>query len=342
MKKIIMFASLALALVSCGNMKGKKDVEAAVPAQMGAPKVTVSKVSVGEVEQTEQFTSTIEPNVINNIAPQTTLRIKDIKVEIGDFVKAGQVVAEMDVFNLEQIRLQMLNDSTELARVKSLYEVGGVSKSELDNIQLSFNVRKTSYLNLLENTVLRSPISGVITARNYDKGDMYTMSQPIYTVQEITPVKLIVAISEKDYTKIKKGNHVTLSVDAFPGESFTGTIRRIYPTMDAATHTFQCEVEVSNVSKRLRPGMYAKVTVNFGVNKSVIVPDRAIVKQQGSGEKFVYVLNEDGTVTYQKVVLGVRMGSQVEVLEGLYDGAKVVVEGTLRVKDGIQVEAVEE
>ena len=83
--------------------------------------------------------------------------------------------------------------------------------------------------------------------------------------------------------------------------------------------------------------MFARVTVKFGVNNNVVIPDVAVVKQQGSGERFVYVLNEDGTVTYQKVVLGRRMGAEYEVLEGLTDGATIVTGGQIRLKDGIKV-----
>ena len=83
--------------------------------------------------------------------------------------------------------------------------------------------------------------------------------------------------------------------------------------------------------------MFARVTVNFGVNNSIVIPDMAVVKQQGSGERFVYVLNPDNTVTYQKVVLGRRMGSEYEVLEGLTDGAIIVTGGQIRLKDGVKV-----
>lgn len=338
----ICFAALAIAAVSCKNIK--KPAEQSAPAEVveALPMVSVETVSMRDVPQEGIYTSTVEANVINNIAPQSAMRIKSLKADIGDFVYAGKVVAEMDVANLEQAKLQLINDSTELARIKSLYEVGGVSKSDLDAITLSYNVRKTSYRNLLENTVLRSPVSGVISARNYDKGDMYTMGKPIFTVEEITPVKLLVAISEKDYTKISKGDSVNLTVDAFPDLVFTGRIARIYPTMDAATHTFQVEVQVPNNYKTLRPGMYARVKVNFGKNHSVVAPDRAVVKQQGSGEKFMFVLQEDSTVRMTKVVLGVRMGDEYEVLEGLNDGDKVVTEGLLRIKDGVKVEYTEE
>ncbi|MCQ2143015.1 MAG: efflux RND transporter periplasmic adaptor subunit [Bacteroidales bacterium] len=339
----ICFAALAIAAVSCKNTPSA--TEQAAPAEAVAevvPKVSVESVTMRDVPQEGVYTSTVEANVINNIAPQSSLRIKTLKADIGDFVYAGKVVAEMDVASLEQTKLQLINDSTELVRIKSLYEVGGVSKSDLDAITVAYNVRRTAYENLLENTVLRSPITGVITARNYDKGDMYSMGKPIFTVEQITPVKLLVAISEKDYTKINKGDSVNLTVDAFPDLTFTGKIARIYPTMDAATHTFQVEVQVANNYKTLRPGMYARVTVGFGKNHSVVAPDRAVVKQQGSGDKFMYVLQDDGTVKMTKVTLGVRLGNEYEVLEGLNDGDKVVVEGLLRIKDGVKVEFTEE
>ena len=202
---------------------------------------------------------------------------------------------------------------------------------------MAYNVSKTQYENLKENATLVSPINGVITARNYDAGDMYAMSAPIYTVEQIVPVKLLVGISETDYSKVKKGDSVEITADALPGKTFYGKIRKIYPTVDPATRTFTVEVVIDNNYSTLRPGMFARATVKFGVNNSVVIPDVAVVKQQGSGERFVYILNEDGTVTYQKVVLGRRMGTEYEVLEGIADGAKVVTGGQIRLKDGIKV-----
>ena len=332
---------IVFAATACGNGNGKGAANVAETQEEALPKVSVVGSVRRMVPQTGTYTSTVQANVVNNIAPQSASRIKKVNVEIGDFVSAGQILAEMDVVNLEQVKMQMMNDSTELVRIKGLYEVGAVSKSDLDAMQLSYNVRKTSYENLVENTILRAPISGVVTTRKHDKGDMYSMQQPLYTVQQITPVKLLVGISESVYTKVHKGDAVSLVVDALPGESFSGVIERIYPTMDAATHTFTVEVKVANRDRRLRPGMFAKVTVNFGSNNSVVVPDQAVVRQLGSGDKFIYVLNDDNTVSYRKVVLGVRMGTEYEVLEGIEEGQKVVVDGQLRIKDGVKVEVVE-
>lgn len=335
--KNLAFAATVIAAVSCGNGK-KQESAAAEEAQAEvAPFVTVVTVSKQDVPQTSVYTSSVEPYAKNNIAPQTSMRISKINVEVGDFVRAGQVLAEMDPLQLQQAELQMKNNETEYNRLKGLYDAGGLSKSDLDAIELSYKVSKTSYENLLQNTILRSPINGVVTARNYDKGDMFSMGQPVYTVEQIAPVKLLVGISESDYANVKKGNEVSISVDAFPGKNFVGKINRIYPTINENTHTFNVEVIVPNRDNVLRPGMYACVTVQFGVNNSVVVPDTAIVKQTGSGERFVYVLNADGTVTYRNVKLGRRVDAMYEILSGLEDGARVVTEGQVRLKDGIRV-----
>ena len=163
------------------------------------------------------------------------------------------------------------------------------------------------------------------------------MSAPLFTVEQIKPVKLLVAVSESDYSKIKKGDDAVITADAVPGKTFYGKVTRLYPTVDPATRTVTVEVQVANNYNTLRPGMFTRVKLNFGTNKSVVIPDVAVVKQQGSGERFVYVLNSDGTVNYQPVVLGRRLGAEYEVLEGIQDGAKVVTGGQLRLKDGIKV-----
>ena len=332
----MLIAGVVVMTAGCGSNTKKAEAQPQAVVE-AAPTVAVVQVSKREVPQIATYTSTVQPYVKNNIVPQAGGRITKINVEIGDFVKEGQVLAEIDKAQLQQAQLSLKNQEVELARLKSLYEAGGLSKSDLDAIELQYNVTKTQVDNLLENTVLRSPINGVVTARNYDVGDMCSMSAPIFTVEQIVPVKLLVGISESDYSKVKKGDSVEIKADAVPDKTFYGKINRIYPTIDPATRTFTVEVVVQNNYRTLRPGMFVRATVNFGTNNNVVIPDVAVVKQQGSGERFVYVLNQDGTVTYQKVVLGVRMGAEYEVLEGLEDGATIVTGGQIRLKDGIKV-----
>ena len=335
--RTIIIASAALLAAACGSNAGKQTEQQAAAVVAEDPTVAVVEVFTREVPQEAVYTSTVQAYAKNNIAPQMAGRITKINVEIGDFVKEGQVLAEIDKAQLLQAQLQLQNQEVELQRLKSLYEAGGLSQSDYDAIQMQYNVLKTQVENLIENTTLRSPINGVVTARNYDVGDMYAMSMPIFPVEQIVPVKLLVGISESDYSKVKKGDSVSITADAIPGKTFYGKVNRIYPTVDPATRTFTVEVKVDNTYKTLRPGMFVRATINFGVNNNVVIPDVAVVKQQGSGERFVYVLNEDNTVTYQKVVLGRRMGAEYEVLEGISNGAKVVTGGQIRLKDGIKV-----
>lgn len=337
MNKTYILAALSVVVLasSCGSQP-KAAVEAAPVQQVRS--VSIQVAAKQQVEQTAVYSSTVQPKAVNNIVSQTAGRIRDLKVEIGDYVNAGQVLAQMDRMTLDQAALKLKNDETELQRVKALYEQGGVSQSDYEALELAYKVSKTSYDNLVENTTLRAPISGVVTARNYDKGDMYAMSSPIYTVQQITPVKMLVAISETDYTKVSKGDKATLTLDAFPGQSFAGTVVRLYPVIDPASHTFSAEIQVPNTDRLLRPGMYAKVTINLGTNESIVIPDSAVLKQQGSGVRTVFVLQADGTVAQKPVTLGLHFDGKYEILSGLEEGDKVVVKGNSTLKSGDKVE----
>lgn len=333
--RTIIYVAAAVMAVSCGN-NNSKTAEQPQAAEVRLPNVTIMAASYKDVPQSDVYTANVEAYAKNNIAPQSPSRIQKIYVEVGDFVRAGQIVAKMDEVSLNQSKLSMANDSLEYSRIKKLYEQGGVSKSDFDAMELKYNVTRSQYQNLLENTILRSPVSGVITARNYDQGDMYGGS-PIYVVEQITPVKLYVGISEMDYTRVKKNDTVTLTADALPGKTFTGRIARIYPTIDAATHTFTAEVNVANRDRLLRPGMYARVTVNFGSNHSLVVPDDCVVKQQGSGVRSVFVLQADNTVKEIVVTLGRHFGTEYEILSGVAEGDKVVVKGQASLKNGSKV-----
>ena len=339
--KIIIPILAALAVVSCGGRgNGAQQQPAGFPGAPGAdvtPSVEVVSASARDVDQESTYSSTVEAYATNNIMPQTGARIRKINVEVGDYVVKGQVLAEMDRFQLEQLELQIQNDDVEYARLKGLYEEGGVSQSDFEAAELGYKVRKTNYQNLLENTILRSPINGYVTARNFDVGDMFAMSAPLFTVQQVVPVKLLVGISESEYTKVKKGDVVTLSVDALPGRTFTGKVNRLYPTINALTHTFNAEVLVQNADRALRPGMFARVKVTFGTNHRVVLPDQCIVKQEGTGQKFVYLLNSDGTVSYVPVTLGRHIGAEYEIIDGVQEGDQVVRKGQATLKDGVKV-----
>ena len=303
------------------------------------PQVRTQQVFQREVEQIETFTATVQAEVKNNISPMMSLRIKQVLVEVGDNVKKGQILARLDATNLEQARLKMVNDSIEFARIDQLYQIGGISKSNWDAMKMATSVSRSNYSNLLENTVLRSPIDGIVTARNYDAGDMYAMAAPVYVVEQITPVKLMVNVSEKLFTQIKKGMEVDVKLDVYGEENFKGKVSLVYPTINAATRTFPVEISIANANQRVRPGMFARVTFSYGTAQHVVVPDQAVVKQTGSGDRYVYVYN-NGTIEFKKVELGRRLGTEYELIGGVESGDNVVTEGHSRVVNGGKAEIV--
>lgn len=336
--KTLSLSALALLAVSCGNKSEEKAEETQVQEKV---QVKIAKVTSADIPQTETYTATVESDVKNNIAPNASYRIEKIYVEVGDQVRKGQVLVQLDASSMQQMKLQLENQKVEFGRTEQLYQVGGASKAEYDNAKMQLDVISTQYKQLVENTQLLSPISGVVTARNYDNGDLYSSgSGPVLTIEQTNPVKVMVNISEEYYKKVYKGMSVDIDLDAYKGETFNGKVTVVYPTVDVATHTFPVEVTISNPAQKVRPGMFARATVNFGDVQRVVVPDMAVVKQIGSGDRFVYVY-KDGKVSYNKVQIGRHMGEYYEIISGVESGSDVVVAGQTRLVDGKEVVVVE-
>lgn len=193
--------------------------------------VRIETVSAQDVEQISEFTATVEANISNNIAPQNPVRIEKLFAEVGDHVKAGQLLVKMDETNLKQTKIQLDNQELEFKRIDELYKVGGASKSAWDAQKTQLDVSRATYKNLQENTQLLSPITGIVTARNYDSGDMYSGGSPIFTVEQIRPVKLLINVSESLFTKVK-GKDVDIRLDVYGDEVFKGKVSLVYPTID--------------------------------------------------------------------------------------------------------------
>lgn len=333
MKKIQYIAAMALMFTACG----KKESEADAAAQSEElPVVAVDVARNMDVPQMKSYTANVEAENVNNISPASPNRIKTINVDAGDRVQRGQVLVTLDRANIDQLKINLDQTEREYNRAVQLLEIGGGTQQSVDQLKAQLDAARSQYDNLLENTVLTSPISGVVTARNYDPGDM-TGSQPILTVGQLSPVvKVLIGVSENDMALVKAGMPVTVTLDAFPGESFGGTVNRIYPTVDTSTRTFQAEVRIANPSERIKPGMFARVSFDMGTQNRVVVPDRAVVKQTGSGNKYVYVY-KNGRVSYNKVELGQRLDDAYELIEGVGNGDTVVIAGQSRLADGVAV-----
>ncbi|MCL2246218.1 MAG: efflux RND transporter periplasmic adaptor subunit [Lentimicrobiaceae bacterium] len=339
MKKTPLLLLIATLFLACGQKK-TEDINLQQAAQDEVLAIKVAEVHEQEVAQIFEYTAVVRAEAINNIAPTIPGRIDQIFVEVGDFVTVGQKLVQMDATQLRQIKSQLDNLKENFNRLDELYKVGGVSKADWDALKTQLDVTQNSYNNLSENTQLVSPINGVVTMRNYDGGDIYA-GNPILQIQQIKPVKLLINVSESQYNDFRQGMEAQIKVDILGDASIKGRVSLIYPTFDARTHTFPVEIAIPNEHIKVRPGMYARAIFNLGNRNNVVVPDNAIVKQPGSGDRYIYVLNEDNTVSYIKIELGRRLDANYEIISGVKDGDKVAITSLTKLKDGMRVEVME-
>lgn len=321
-------------LASCSSSSSSKSTE-----EQSADTVRLVEVAPAEMRAlnlSEEFTAQLEAKVVNNITAQAGGRLKQLLVKVGDRVGAGQAVARMEATQAAQAQIQLADAKTNFARMDELYKVGGVSKAQWEQAKSAVDQAKLAYGNAAENTVLRSPISGFVTAKNYDNGDMTSPQLPVVVIQQIAPVKAVIGVSEQYYSYLKKGAAATLSVDALGEETFSGVVTNIFPTLDPVTHTVSTEIEVANKDLKLRPGMYARVHLDFGTKEALTVPDKAIVRQAGSGARYVYVFS-GGKAVYRAVELGQQQGDLYEVVSGLNAGDQVITSAPSNLKNGLSV-----
>lgn len=321
-------------LASCSSSSSSKATE-----EQSADTVRLVEVAPAEMRAlnlSEEFTAQLEAKVVNNITAQAGGRLKQLLVKVGDRVGAGQAVARMEATQASQAQIQLADAKTNFARMDELYKVGGVSKAQWEQAKSAVDQAKLAYGNAAENTVLRSPISGFVTAKNYDNGDMTSPQLPVVVIQQIAPVKAVIGVSEQYYSYLKKGAAATLSVNALGEETFSGIVTNIFPTLDPVTHTVSTEIEVANKDLKLRPGMYARVHFDFGTKEALTVPDKAIVRQAGSGARYVYVFS-GGKAVYRAVELGQQQGDLYEVVSGLNAGDQVITSAPSNLKNGLSV-----
>lgn len=319
-------------MASCSK---KQEDKAVKPEDTETIAVKVEKASIQEVEQIYEFSSTVDAAVKNYISSAGGTRIEKIHVEVGDRVAKGQKLVTMENTNLATAKVQLMNSKNDVDRMEALYLSGGISKQQLDQIKTQYDVAKRNIDNLESNIHLVSPISGIVTMRNFDNGDV-SATQPILQVMQITPVKLKFSMNEKFYNRVKIGMKVSAKVDIFGDDRFDGRVNLIAPIIDPNTRSFGLEASFTNSNQKLRPGMFARVEINLGKNMSVVIPDRAVIKQNGTNDKYVFI-EKDGVVDYRKIELGRRLGDTYEIISGIEEGENIVIEGYTKLVSGSKV-----
>ncbi len=338
MKKGIKISMLMLAVIALLNACTPK-AEKKQEEEIRVENVKTAVLETQEIARKIDFSTTLEPYNKVMVAPTMAGRIDKIHVEVGSKVQANQLLVEMDKTTYLQTKVSFDNLAVDFQRISTLYNSGNIAQQTYDQTKAQYESLKTNVQNLERNTFLRAPFSGVIAAKNYENGELYA-GTPILLLVDMANLKAHINIPESYYPSIKEGMNVAITSDVFTDKEFKGIIEIVSPVIDATTHTFQVQIKISNAGGVLRPGMFARIGVDFDKINAKVVPYQAVLKLQGSNERYVYV-NNNGVAKRVKVQMGKRYDDKIEILsDELKEGDQLVVVGQARLVDGVKVNVV--
>lgn len=306
-----------------------------------------------------------------DVAPRTAGRLLSVNAQLGDSVRRGQVIAKVEDREIAE-QVNQAQASMEVSRAtirqreadlkvaelnfdrsKNLFARQLLAKQALDDAESRYlaavaqvdlakaqqnqNEARLQELKFnLQNTIITSPVDGFVGKRNVDPGAMVNTNTAIFSVVEISRLKLVVNVVEKDLRMVTAGDVGVVEVDAYPGEKFNGKIARVAPVLDPATRTAPIEIEIPNRDNRLKPGMYARITLTIEARKNALLaPKSAVVDFEN--KRGVWVPNDDRRAQFVPVTLGIEGPNDVEIVAGLKEGDRFVTAGAGAVRNNDQL-----
>ena len=333
MKKFMIMATAALVFVGCGNKQQATTTDA---TEERVEVVELTTLHPREIQRDITLSSNLLGYQTQNVAPSVTGKIENIYVEVGDKVKKGSDLVRMDQNQYKTTKISLANLKTELDRAEALLASGSVSQQSYDQAKTQYDQTKENLDFLEMNTYVKAPFAGVISAKNYENGELYS-GQAILVLTEVDKLKTLVAIPESYIPLVKEGMKLELRSEVYPDKVFPATIEVVYPTVDASTHTFQVKVVVPNKSGLLRPGMYVTTTIGLGKQKVITAPYSTVLKLVGANDRYVFI-NDNGYAKRVTVEMGQRFGDDVEITAPeIVDGVELVTKGEARLVDGVKI-----
>lgn len=345
---------------------------AAAPEQLS---VVTAQAKSGQVSTTFEVTGALMPIQSADLSAPFSGKIASINVEPGDLVARGQVLGSLDITqllsqlrqaqanyqssqgSLAQSRINLENARIALDRSQSLFQEGAISKQQLDSDQKAYDLARLQYESnaaggagaanaslesikvQISNASFKSPFAGVVVSVNMTEGETASMSVPLFTVADMSVLKLKGTVPQEALPYLKTGDPVEVSVDIYPGTVFPGTVTEI-GTMSVSPGTyFPVEISLRN-DTNMSAGLSAHAFIQAsGQGQRVLVPVSAVVEQ--NGETYLFLI-QDGVSVKQKVSIGLRNDTEIEILKGLAAGDVVAVTNANHLFDQMPVKIVEQ
>jgi len=365
---------IGLALLMCGCQNSDSEEKITPPGSkiVELPTVKVVPVKKGDISVSLVATGTIFPEYESKIGPKISGTIETVYVDEGDTVQKGQPLVQLDQKNmliavrqgqaavrvaeaqLKEAEVKGENLKKEKERLAHLLTKNVISQQKYDDIDTAYSMALTgmeviraqilsSRENLamaeqkLSDTVIIAPFSGLIVKRFINQGEFVSTMppSPLFLMMNIDKVKTEIGLPEVHIARIHIGNPVDITVDTYPGSIFKGTVSTINPMVDPVSRAFTVKVEISNKDHRLKPGMFARVTIYLTIHKgALIVPFKSVMKREGATVVFVI---EGATVRLRAVAAGITNEGEIEVMDGLKEGEEVIIEGHYGMADNTTV-----
>ncbi len=351
MKNLAIFIALVIAAVGAGwyftRDTGAPSGGPRGPGGRGeAPVVAVAPVRRETLVDTVEALGTALANESVTLTAKVTDTVRRVNFEDGDYVEAGSVLIELtnqeEEALLAEARANLEDAETQLRRLVEVSAAGLAPASDLDMARsraAASEARLNTVVARLRDRLIQAPFSGVLGFREVSPGTLLTPNTPITTLDDISTIKLDFTVPEIYLGAIVPGAKVFAQSAGFVDRSFEGTVRTIGSRVDPVTRAVTVRAHIANDARELRPGMLLTVRVVMAERDALVVDEGAVFEI--SGQAYVFSVDAESVAHERTIDIGERRFGRVEVLDGLKEGERVVVEGTIKLRDGMRVRLAE-
>lgn len=343
---VLIVAGISITLVN--NKKEINGKATAVPQGVSAVPVKVATVEQRSLDNSIMLTGSFEARQTLPLVAQAQGSVIELNIKEGQGIGVGQVVARIDPTtvqsNLATAQATYNNAVKNKERYQRLVDAGAISQKQYEDVGLNVENARANVNSIqqqIKYTVIRSPISGIVSEVKVERGSFATAGMQLGSVVDISRLKMVLKVSEEDVIKLKKGQPVTIKTDVYPDHIFNGTITVISVQADAG-RKYDVEVEVPNNSMfPLKAGMFGTANLNaqnIEQGSKLFIPRQAIVRSIQDAQ--VFILNNDSTVTLKNIEVQNQSGDEVMVQKGLNAGEKVITSGQINLQSGSKVRVV--
>lgn len=327
-----------------GNKKVIEKGETLVDRSHIPVAVNIEEAKMLELKEDISRPSIVEPNETAGIAASMPGKLESLNIELGTKVSKGQVIGKIDTKTLDvqkaSLELAVQKMKTDYLRNKELYEGNALSETQYLDSKFGFESRQIELQQLeqqISDAYIKSPLSGIITAKNNVAGEFVNAGTPIATVVDVNLLKIFVHVNQSEVRFVSLGQEADISASIFPGKQFIGKVSYISPDADM-NYNYTIEVKVSAKDyPELKPGTYVNVRFKTDTNEKVLqIHKRALV--EGMKNAYVYIQNGD-RANRKDIRVGRENGEYIEVLDGLKEGDKVVIDGQINILDQSLIQA---